>query len=283
MTSIRCKQAKDENFPVGKLISSKLRPLVHAYYQAARCADDIADNPELMPENKLKALDDAEAAFYGRPEKAEICPEAYDLGKLFQKENLDYRLYTDLLTAFRRDAQNQKIEIWEQLLDYCRYSAAPVGRFMLAIHDESPSTYMPAETLCAVLQIVNHLQDLKYDALQGRFYLPEQMMAEYGVKNTDLFLTESSENLRQLTAEICRRLRAMLQDAAILPSIIRSKRLKAELGIIFSLTNSMLKRIEKYDVLSTEVKLSKSDWAKAFCLGIPSGLLRKTKIYGRIR
>lgn len=83
------------------------------------------------------------------------------MGKLFGMENLANTLFLDLLTAFERDAENRQPEIWEQLIDYCKYSAAPVGRFMLAIHDENPSTYLPAETLCAALQIVNHIQDLK--------------------------------------------------------------------------------------------------------------------------
>ncbi len=278
MIKTRHKQSKDENFPVGKLISKKLRHLVKAYYKAARSADDIADNPDLSSKDKMTQLDDAERAFYGKESLAKSYPEMFELGKLFQKENLSVGLYTDLLVAFRRDSENQKIEIWEQLLDYCKYSAAPVGRFVLAIHDENPATYLPAETLCAVLQIVNHLQDMKYDAISNkRFYLPRQMMQHYGVVESDIFLNKCSQPLKLLIDDICQRLRKMLDDAAILPAIVKSLSLKAELGVIISLTNSMLKRIEKGDVLTTEIKLSSFDWFKAMTIGALSGLFCRVK------
>ena len=278
MTKTRHKQSSDENFPVGKLISKKLRPLVKAYYEAARRADDIADNPDLSSKDKITQLDDAERAFYGKENLTKSYPEMFELGKLFQKENLSAGLYTDLLVAFRRDSENKKIEIWEQLLDYCKYSAAPVGRFMLAIHDENPMTYLPAETLCAILQIVNHLQDMKYDAMSNRrFYLPQQMMQQYGVVESDIFLNKCSQPLKLLIDDICQRLQKMLDDAAVLPAIVKSLRLKAELGVIISLTNSMLKKIENSDVLATEVKLSSFDWFKALTIGVLNGLFCKVK------
>lgn len=282
MTPTRHKQAKDENFPVGLLTGKRLRPLVAAYYKAARQADDIADNPALSPDAKTAELDAAEAAFYGNYPQSERYSAMFELGKIFQEQNLDARLYTDLLTAFRRDAVNQKVEIWEQLLDYCRYSAAPVGRFMLAVHGESLSARPPADTLCAVLQIVNHLQDIKYDILSaGRVYLPEQMMAQYGITANDLCLSSCTPALKRLIGEICTRLRKMLDDASVLPAIVRSFRLKAELGVIFSLTNSMLKKIEKGDVLASEIKLSRWDWLKALVTGTLKGLFCSIRFSGR--
>ena len=108
------KTAKDENFPVGKLIARPLRPLIQAYYWAARLADDTADDPNLPTAEKLQRLDELEKAFYTCGDGA-----AGELGRLFAAENLDSRLYADLLEAFRRDARGDKIKIWEQLLDYC--------------------------------------------------------------------------------------------------------------------------------------------------------------------
>ena len=268
------KTTKDENFPVGRLVNPKLRPIVQAYYAAARKADDIADNYTFSCQQKLQLLNEEEKNFFAANDTV-----AGNLGQIFVAENLDCHLYTDLLEAFRRDAKGTPIEIWEQLLDYCRYSAAPVGRFMLAIHDESTATYLPAETLCAVLQITNHLQDMKADACNlRRCYLPTQMMNTYGVEFTDICLTKASPALQALIKDIITRLKAMLKDAKILFSLVQNRRLKAELGVIFSLTNSMLEKIEKGDVIALRPNLNLFDWQKAFLAGVYQGLFTRVKL-----
>ena len=291
--AMRHKTGRDENFSVGLLASKKLKPLVAAYYRAARAADDIADNPALTVEQKLAALDRAEAAFYGQEEtnnreetnhreeknhldNTQNSPEAAALGQLFRAENLDSRLYTDLLTAFRRDALNQQPEIWEQLTDYCNYSAVPVGRFMLAIHDENSSTYLPAASLCTALQLVNHLQDLKYDAVTlRRFYLPKEMMARHDAVPGDLYLNAATPGVKALILEICGRIRGQMKDASALPRLVKSFRLRWEIGVIVSLTNSMLKKLEKHDVISRRIELSRLDWLKALGAGLISALIKR--------
>lgn len=152
MKKVKHKRPQDESFPVGKLVKKSLRPLVLAYYNAARRADDIADAQNLTREEKLAQLAETARAFHNKEAEGQFRAAA-DLGKLFGMENLANTLFLDLLTAFERDAENRQPEIWEQLIDYCKYSAAPVGRFMLAIHDENPSTYLPAETLCAACRL----------------------------------------------------------------------------------------------------------------------------------
>lgn len=275
MTDRRCKTAKDENFSVGLLVDKKLKPLVMAYYRAARAADDIADAPHLTTEQKLNRLDEIEQAFYGQDNTAANL-EATALGELFRLENLDSHLFTDLLIAFRRDAENRQPQIWEQLTDYCNYSAVPVGRFMLAIHNETPSTYLPAASLCTALQLVNHLQDLKYDAVTlRRFYLPVDMMKKHQAENRDLYLTFANCPLKNVILEICGLIRGQMKDAAALPRLVKSFRLRAEIGVIVSLTNSMLKKIEKVDVISGRVKLSRIDWLKALAAGLKTALFKR--------
>lgn len=136
MKKVKHKRPQDESFPVGKLVKKSLRPLVLAYYNAARRADDIADAQNLTREEKLAQLAETARAFHNKEAEGQFRAAA-DLGKLFGMENLANTLFLDLLTAFERDAENRQPEIWEQLIDYCKYSAAPVGRFMLAIHDEN--------------------------------------------------------------------------------------------------------------------------------------------------
>lgn len=275
MKKMNRKQAKDENFPVGMLISPKLKNIVQTYYQAARDADDAADNPLLSAEQKKAALDNIELAFR-QPDMPTEFKSAAKLGRLFAAENLDSSLYTDLLTAFRMDAENKPIEIWEQLLNYCNYSAAPVGRFMLAIHNENPSSYLPAATLCAVLQITNHLQDLKKDAVNlQRFYLPHKMMEQHGARYSDIYLSFTKPALREVINETTGKLRMMLQDAEPIFKIVKNIRLKWELGVIFSLTNSMIKKIERRDVLHDNIRLNGFDWIKALGSGLNRILWQK--------
>ena len=275
MKKMNRKQAKDENFPVGMLISPKLKNIVQTYYQAARDADDAADNPLLSAEQKKAVLDNIELAFR-QPDRPTEFKSAAKLGRLFAAENLDSSLYTDLLTAFRMDAENQPIEIWEQLLNYCNYSAVPVGRFMLAIHNENPSSYLPAATLCAVLQITNHLQDLKKDAVNlQRFYLPHEMMEQHGARYSDIYLSFTKPALREVINETTDKLRMMLQDAEPIFKIVKNIRLKWELGVIFSLTNSMIKKIERRDVLHDNIRLNGFDWIKALGSGLNRILWQK--------
>lgn len=286
MTDTPSKNMKQENFPVAALAPKKLRPIVEAYYAAARMADDIADTPQLSESEKLAQLALIERNFLdGLGQKAFDggIEKAYRLGCIFAQEKLDASLFTDLIKAFEKDARNVTIAVWEQLIDYCRLSAAPVGRFILALHDESPISYLPAETLCAVLQISNHLQDMRRDAvLLNRCYLPQDIMSKYDVHVSDIYLDKSSPALKALMAGITDKLRRMLRDASVLPALVKSKRLKIQIGIILSLTNSMLKKIDNTDVLIKHVRLNVWDWIKALTAGALKGLTCKTGEAGNI-
>lgn len=286
MTDTPSKNMNQENFPVAALGGKQLRPVISAYYAAARLADDIADAPQLPEAEKLVQLAQTERDFLDGLEQKPFSggvAEAYRLGSLFTEEKLDASLFTDLIKAFEKDARNEKIAVWEQLIDYCRLSAAPVGRFILALHDESPSAYLPAETLCAVLQISNHLQDMRRDAvLLSRCYLPQDLMDKHDVRMSDIYLDKSSPALKALTAEVTEKLRRMLRDASVLPALVKSKRLKIQIGIILSLTNSMLKKIENVDMLTKHVRLNAWDWIKAMTAGALKGLTYKTAKAGNI-
>lgn len=274
------KNTTDENFPVGRFIKKSLRHLVESYYQAAREADDITDNHELNIEEKQTHLNELQKDFM----TAANDTAAGKLGRLFVAENLDYRLFTDLLAAFRKDVKGFSPLIWEQLLDYCRYSAAPVGRFMLAIHNQDPATYMPAEILCAVLQITNHLHDLKSDAcLLRRCYIPFDLLEKFEVRITDFCLAQSTTCVKNLISDVVLRLQAMLDDAKILISLISDYRLRCEVGVIFSLTNSMLKKIQKEDVISKAPRLSGMDWLKGGFYGVWCAFAVRAKSCSRIK
>ena len=278
---VRQKTFHDEQFPVGLLTAPSLKPLILAYYQAARFADDIADNPWLSPEQKQKKLLAVRQAFL-QPDTGSDLLVIRGLGRLFAAERLDTSLFLDLLTAFERDAAGHPVRIWEELLDYCRYSAAPVGRFMLAIHNENPSGYLPAENLCAILQILNHLNSLKEDlSLLGRCYIPADIMQKYGVRTGDLGLSYTTPQVKALLAEVIARVEALQADVLILPSLVKSFRLRFEIGVILSLTNSMIQKNKKADILQSPPSLGIWDWLKALASGFRRAVFCKYTGQGR--
>ncbi|MBS4772419.1 MAG: squalene/phytoene synthase family protein [Proteobacteria bacterium] len=252
MKKVKHKRPQDESFPVGKLVKKSLRPLVLAYYNAARRADDIADAQNLTREEKLAQLAETARAFHNKEAEGQFRAAA-DLGKLFGMENLANTLFLDLLTAFERDAENRQPEIWEQLIDYCKY-------------------------LCAALQIVNHIQDLKEDAVKlRRFYLPAEMMKRHGAENSDIYLSFMTPPLKKVVGEVLENVKGMLKDSEVLPSLISSFRLRAEVGVILSLTNSVVKRLEKGDVLAQRIRPSGWDWVKAWFNGWKTALSGKKR------
>lgn len=269
------KNAHNEDFPVDLLVQKKLRPLVAAYYEAARYADDIADSPFLTAERKMEKLAEIRSAFM-QPDGGNDLQIIRGLGRLFVVECLDASLFLDLLTAFERDAVNRPIRIWEELTDYCRYSAAPVGRFMLAIHNENPSAYLPAENLCTILQLLNHLADIKEDlSLLQRCYIPEDMMNKYKVRITDLGLQNTLPQVRQLLSEIMLKVEKMQADAELLPALINNFRLRLNVCVILSLTNSVIKKYINTDILQNPPHPSRLDWIKAFFQGTYKALFCK--------
>ncbi|MBN8909015.1 MAG: squalene/phytoene synthase family protein, partial [Rhodospirillales bacterium] len=156
------KDRGDENFPVGSaLIAPRLRPHVHAFYAFARNADDIADSPTLAAEDKVFRLDTMEEVLLGRREGGS--PSALRLRASLAETGVTAQHSLDLLVAFRRDATKRRYASWDELYDYCRYSAMPVGRHVLDLHGEDAATHAPSDALCTSLQVLNHLQDCGRD------------------------------------------------------------------------------------------------------------------------
>src|ERR1700751_4140721 len=162
---------RDENFPVASwLIAPRHRGLILAFYNFVRTADDIADHATLPAAEKLAYLDLLETELTG---KGDSQKEAAALRSALAERGMPPRHALDLLTAFRMDVTKLRYESWDDLIHYCRYSAMPVGRFVLDVHGESTSTWTANDALCAGLQINNHLQDFGKDyKRRHRVYVP---------------------------------------------------------------------------------------------------------------
>jgi len=249
----------DENFPVGStLISARLRPHVHAYYHFARNADDIADSAELSAGEKVRRLDVMEAVLLGRRDSGS--PSALGLRASLAATGIDPRHATDLLVAFRQDATKLRYANWAELLDYCRFSAMPVGRHVLCLHGESGETFAPSDALCASLQVLNHLQDLQKDLLAlDRCYLPQALLERFGAGIDDLSRPRCTEGLRQVVDALLDECDALNRGARALPARVRDRRLRLETAVIVGLAERLATRLRRQDPLARRVKLSKGD------------------------
>src|SRR5512140_4041692 len=190
------KTHRDENFPVASwIIHPRHRALILAFYNFVRTADDIADHARLEPSEKLRLLDLLEAELEGRGDSQ---PEAVNLRRALAERSMPPRHALDVLIAFRMDVTKLRYENWDEVIHYCRYSAMPVGRFMLDVHGESTSTWAASDAICAGLQINNHLQDCAKDFRDlNRVYLPRDALAAAGASIEALGQKQASAPLLQ--------------------------------------------------------------------------------------
>ena len=209
------KKPRDENFPVASLVlAGPQRAAILAFYRFARMADDIADGPDLSPEEKLRRLDDAEAALLAGDVRV---PHATELRDVDARHGTGLVEARQLLSAFRQDAVKARYADWSDLTDYCRRSAVPVGRFLLRLHREGESADGPADALCVALQILNHLQDLRPDRERlGRVYLPQPWM-ECAGGEAAFFAPVSSRSRRPVLDAALDRVDDLIAIARALP------------------------------------------------------------------
>jgi squalene synthase HpnC len=265
------KGRESENFPVGSLLIRRdLRPHVHAFYRFARNADDIADNPTLAAEDKIRRLDRMAAVLDGAPGKDSPAASAMRLS-LAQTGTTAQHCH-DVLRAFRLDATKLRYDDWDDLMAYCRYSAAPVGRQLLDLHGESSDAWPPSDALCAALQALNHLQDCAEDYRRlDRVYLPAADLAAAGIGVEALAASRSSPGLRLVFDRLLDRTAALVETACGLPSRVEARGLRWECAVIVALAARLTQRLRQGDPLAARVGLRKSDFLAAFLVGVLRG------------
>jgi len=255
------KDRQDENFPVGSwLIHRKVRPHVHAFYGFARNADDIADSPALSPQDKVARLDRMEDVLLGRSDTGS--PSALRLRESLTETGVTSRHACELLIAFRRDAVKQRYATMDELDDYCRYSAAPVGRHVLDLHGESHRTYAPSDALCQALQILNHMQDCVQDLRTlDRCYIPETLLTEFRCTIADLRQPAAGDGMRHVFDSLLHHVDRLTRVAADLPKETRDRRLRLETAVIVGLATRLGSRLKNEDPIAGRVRLKQIDVA----------------------
>lgn len=265
VTSIEAPSGKDiayENFPVGSwLLPARLRPHVAVFYAFARAIDDIADDPQLPPEEKIARLTGFEAALLGR-EKGEGFAKAHAMRQTLAASGISVRHCLDLISAFKQDATQVRYRRWEDLIDYCNRSAAPVGRFLLDLHGGGRSGYTAADALCNALQVINHLQDCQEDyRLLNRVYLPCDWLAEACAAVEDLDRPQTTPALRRVIDRMLDATDSLLAIAQRLPGELKSRRLGMESSAILAIARLLVQRLRTGDPLAGRVALSKAEYA----------------------
>jgi hydroxysqualene synthase len=262
------KWRRDENFPVGSwLIRRDLRVHVHAFYRFARNADDIADSPTLAAADKLRRLDCMAAILDGA--SGSESPAAAAMRESLAATGVTGQHCHDVLQAFRLDATKLRYRDWDDLMEYCRYSAAPVGRQLLDLHGESRATWPASDALCSALQVLNHLQDcaVDYRALD-RVYLPLADLDAAGGGVEMLAAPAASPGLRRVLDVMLDRTERLIATARGLPPHVAARGLRWESAVIVGLAARLARRLRGGDPLATRVALAKSDVAAAFLSGI---------------
>jgi hydroxysqualene synthase len=252
------KTHRQENFPVASLlIRASHRPIILAFYYFVRAADDVADDPALTSQEKIDRLDRMEAALLG-DSSSDGYPQAAALRRALSERGLATRHAQDLLKAFRLDAVKRRYADWNELISYCALSAMPVGRFVLDVHGESPSTWAASDAVCAALQINNHLQDCGEDYRDlDRVYVPMDALAAHGLGVEALGAKAASPALRSCIAELAVRTADLLRQGEGLIGEIADWRLRLEISVIHAFAMRITRLLVVRDPLSEETHLSK--------------------------
>jgi squalene synthase HpnC len=268
------KTYRDENFPVASwIIHPRHRALILAFYNFVRTADDIADHATLGERDKLNYLDLLEAELLGQGDSQ---PEAVNLRAALAQRSMPPRHALDVLIAFRMDVTKLRYENWDEVIHYCRYSAMPVGRFMLDVHGESTSTWPASDALCAGLQINNHLQDCGKDYRDlNRVYLPRDALAAAGASVEALGQKQASAPLLQCLHSLAARTEILLDESKPLSAEVRDFRLGLEISVIQAFADKIVRLLKVRDPLSQTVHLSPAELVAHSLGGLAGEMARR--------
>jgi squalene synthase HpnC len=269
------KDAAYENFPVGSwLLPASVRPHVAVFYGFARAIDDIADSDSISPHDKIDRLEEFAQAIGGEHPDDPQFEKAHRMRESLIATDVTPQHCLDLITAFKSDATKLRYADWDDLIEYCQLSAAPVGRYLLDIHGENTSDYKYSDALCNALQVINHLQDCQDDYLTlDRVYLPAPWLSEAGIAVEDLKATSTSSGLRQVLDRTLTGVEGLMPAARELPARLSNRRLAMESAVIVRIADKLITKLRSGDPLASRVALSKIQYANCCVSGTLSVLL----------
>lgn len=249
---------------------ARLRPHVAAIYAFARTADDFADEPGREPEDRLRLLDEWGRRLHGEhfPEEGfppdKDCPPGLIFAALFDtiaQFQLPTALFDDLLSAFKQDVVTTRYASWDDVLDYCRRSANPVGRLVLRLSGyRDPALDLASDAVCTALQLTNFWQDLAIDWPRGRLYVPEETWRAAGADPAVLDRKQMTPEWTETMRACGERTRRLFNDGRPVCDGVRG-RLRYELRATWLGGARILQRLDAadFDVFSSRPALGTAD------------------------
>ncbi len=255
-----------ENFPVASpLLPPALRAPVRVIYAFARSADDLADEGDATPAARIAALNaylaELDRIDAGEPPQGALFLALRDT---LRERGLSTGPLRDLLSAFMQDVTTTRYERFDDLLAYCRRSADPVGRIMLALFGENRSeSLQQSDAICSALQLINFMQDVAIDWQKSRIYLPQEDLRRFGVTEQQIAAGQVDQRWQALMQFQVDRARHMMMDGAPLARRLRG-RMGWELRLVVLGGLRILEKIEAvgHDVFHRRPTLGKADWLR---------------------
>ena len=256
-------QSHYENFPVAsRLLPKHLRMPIAVIYAFARRADDFADEGDLSNEERISALTDFGYKLDLIEQNKEVDDATFiALADVIKQHDLPISLFHDLLTAFKMDVTKARYANFGEVIEYCRYSANPVGRLLLHLNKAtSPQNLGYSDAICSALQLTNFLQDISQDLEESdRIYIPQDEMEQCGVTEDDIRNKVTNPASRKLIEFQIRRALKLMQSGAPL-----GKALKGRMGLELRMTimggsRILYKLNQQYDDVFSRPRLSKWD------------------------
>ena len=248
-----------ENFHVvSVLLPKKLHQDFYNVYSFCRWADDLGDEIGDVAES-LRLLSwwrgELDRMYAGTASH----PVFVALGPTVRRYGLERQTFADLILAFERDQTKTRYADWDEVLEYCVYSANPVGRLVLGLcgyRDEA--RYALSDKTCTALQLANFWQDVTVDTGKDRVYLPQDLMARHGVTDADLFTSRFTPGFARVMEEACGVARELFVAGLALPGMV-DRRLALDLRLFSEGGLAVLDKIERqgWDVLRERPKIGK--------------------------
>lgn len=257
-----------ENFPVGSFVVPKyLRRHFYSVYTYSRLADDIADE-YVKTEGKalsLDKIDKLENFLNSNFSQTSGNPVFIALATTIKELSIPIKPFLDLLVAFRMDIDFEQANTFDDLMEYCKYSANPIGEIVLRMFGEYDNRKaLKSDAICTALQLTNFWQDFSRDLPDGRLFIPKSFMKMYDLSINDLLNTEKKRNLQTCLNDLFKLTYELFEKGRSLPTVVKSARLGTELKMIILGGEKMLAKIVRLnsDLMVQRPKLNKADLVK---------------------
>jgi squalene synthase HpnC len=210
------------------LLPRHLREPIAVIYAFARTADDFADEGNLSEAQRLEKLNAYSEQLEALGTTQATNPVFIALQDVINRHHLPVQLFHDLLTAFKQDVTKKRYANFDEVLNYCRHSANPVGRLLLHLtRQATPENLQQSDAICSALQLINFLQDIHQDfAENNRIYFPQDEMQQWGVTESMIQQQQSNNAMRALVNQQLQRAKSMMLAGAPL-----GKRIPGRFGL----------------------------------------------------